>query len=115
MIDNPKEKNSGIEGIQDVVDKSTHKPESKLRLLLVNSHMFIPLGAGIFQILVGFTLIATSLMGLIRPVWLSAILSITGSLSSMVGVFLVYHVFSTIGTFESLINQAIRRVIRSQN
>ncbi|MEX0648154.1 MAG: hypothetical protein WEA56_14070 [Balneolaceae bacterium] len=115
MIDESKEKNSSVEGIQSVKEKSFSKSEPGFRTLFLNAHSLIPIGSGVLQVIVGLTLVSASLLGLISAVWLSAVLSLLGSISCMSGVFLVYHVFSTQGTFESLINQSIRRVISAQN
>lgn len=115
MIDDPKEKNSSVEGIQSAKEKSFAESDNRFRSLLLNAHTLIPLGSGGLQVIVGVILVSCSLLGLISADWLSAILSILGSISCMSGIFLVYHVFSTQGTFESLINQSIRRVISAQN
>lgn len=115
MFDDPKEKNPNVEGILSGKGISFKKPGAPFRSLLINTHTLIPLGSAAVQVLVGVTLVSASLLGLLNPMWLSAVLSLIGSVSCMSGVFLAYHVVSSQGTFESLINQSIRRVISAQN
>lgn len=81
----------------------------------MNGHTAIPIGSGLLQIGVGLLLVSVTILGLITPVWLSAFLSLAGSVSCMTGVVLVYHTVTSQGTFESLVNQSIRRTISAQN
>lgn len=115
MIDDSKQAHSGVDGNLGVRGKSRANSKSRLQSTLVKSHVLIPVGAGILQVMVGLSLVAISILGVISPLWLSAVLSLAGSVSCMAGVFLIYHVVSSKGSFESLINQSIRRVISAQN
>ncbi len=115
MIDDSKNIRSGVEGIRGKEEKPTVKPRLRIASLLKSSEVLVPVGSAILQIKVGLSLVAVSILGLISPLWVSAILSLAGSVSCMAGIFLIYHTFSSRGTFESLINQSIRRVINSQN
>lgn len=115
MIDDSKQTRSGVESKLGSKGKSCSKSKSRLHSTLIHSNVLIPIGSGIMQILVGFMLVGVSILGLVTPLWLSAVLSLAGSVSCMAGIFLVYHVVSTRGTFENLINQSIRRVISAQN
>jgi hypothetical protein len=115
MIDDSKKTSSGVEGIGNKKEKSFRKSNTRFQSILINSDLIIPVSSGVMQILIGLTLVSISILGLVSPLWLSAVLSLIGSVSCMVGVFLVYHVVSSKGTFESLINQSIRRVISAQN
>ena len=115
MIDDSKFTRSGVEGKQGKNKQSFKKTNTRFQSILINSDVIIPVGSGVLQIFIGLTLVAISILGLVSPLWLSAILSLAGSVSCMAGIFLVYHVLSNRGTFESLINQSIRRVISAQN
>ena len=116
MIDDSKHIHSGVDGVRDNWGIAESKSaESKSRIISGGSHFLIPMASGILQITVGMTLVAVSILGLISPLWLSAFLSLIGSVSSMAGVFLVYNTLSSKGDFDTLINQAIKRVINSQN
>lgn len=115
MIDDSKHISSGVEDKWGNKKKNFRSSKTKFQTLLINSDLIIPVSSGILQILIGLSLVAVSILGLVSPLWLSAILSLAGSISSMAGVFLIYHVVSSKGTFESLINQSIRRVISAQN
>lgn len=115
MYDDPKEKNTYV-GSQNVESKK--KSENNLfqkSLTWIHAGIIVPVVAGILQILIGLTLVSISILGLLDPVWISAVLSVLGSISSMAGVYLIYHVISSQETFNTLINKAIRRVIEAQN
>lgn len=83
--------------------------------LLRNGHTFLPLLSGIIQIKIGSVLVFFSILGMVEPLWISAILSIFGSLLFMLGAFLIYHTITSIGSFDSVVNEAIRKAIRFQN
>jgi len=116
MIDDSKHIRSGVDGVRDNRGNTDSKSAvRKSRFISGGSNFLIPMVSGILQIKVGMLLVAVSILGLITPLWLSAFLSLVGSVSSMTGVFLVYHSLSSKGTFDTLINQAIKRVISAQN
>ena len=87
----------------------------KLIVLLTNTNLLISFLSGVLQIMAGMVLISITILGIIQPVWLSAMLSILGSIMSMMGILLLYYTFAAEHNLESLINQAIKRVINSQN
>jgi uncharacterized membrane protein YdjX (TVP38/TMEM64 family) len=115
MTDNPKKTGPLSESKETRRKHPTKKSGIQLRTLLSNSQALIPLISGVIMVLTGLTLVGITILGLIYPLWISAILSLLGSISSMMGAFLIYHTITSQGSFEGLINQAIRRVIRSQN
>lgn len=84
-------------------------------VLLTNTKLLISFLSGVLQIVAGIVLISITILGIIQPIWLSAMLSILGSITSMMGVLLLYYTFAAEHNLESLINQAIKRVINSQN
>jgi hypothetical protein len=71
--------------------------------------------AGSIQIIAGMSIVGITILGLLQPLWIAAILSMLGSVSSMFGVYMIFQAVSTSGKFDSLINQSIKRVIRDQN
>lgn len=94
---------------------SNSGPLGRFRSLLSNLHTFVPLLGGVLLILTGLTLVSITILGLIKPLWISAILTLLGSVSSMIGVFLIYQTVTMQGSMDTLINKAIRRTIESQN
>lgn len=82
------------------------------RLQAVNIMQFI---SAIVQFFLGLTVIALSLMGLIQPVYVALMLCVVGSLSSVIGLYMLYTLFSAGSSFETLINEAIKRAINFQN
>ncbi|MDX1591542.1 MAG: hypothetical protein R3283_06255 [Balneolaceae bacterium] len=116
MIDDSKHIRSDVDGVRDNWGTSdSTSAVKKSRIVTGGSHFLIPMASGILQITVGMTLVAVSILGLITPLWLSAFLSLIGSVSSMTGVFLVYNTLSSREAYDTLITQAIKRIISAQN
>lgn len=115
MIDDSKHIRSEVDGVTGSKGKKEEKSNRRFQTIPTGSEFLIPVGSGVLQILVGLTLVAVSILGLITPLWLSAFLSLAGSVSTMVGVFLIYYTITSRGSLENLINQSIRRVISDQN
>src|SRR6056297_2535598 len=114
MIDNSN-KSEGVEGSKFITESSTSSFTDKSQPLVGSVDAFVSYVAAALQIVTGMTLIIISILGMITPMWFSAILSIVGSVSCMTGVFLLYFTSANKGSIDGLINQAIRRVINSQN
>lgn len=83
--------------------------------LFRNGHTLVPLLSGIIQLKVGTILVFFSILGMVEPLWISALLSIFGSILFMLGGFLIYHTITSLGSFDTVVNKAIRNAIRFQN
>lgn len=81
---------------------------------LERGHLLQAAGA-VLQVLLGIATIVLSLIGLIQPAWISTLMSILGSLAIITGTALLISAIIKKPIFQSLISQAIRRVIESQN
>ena len=115
MTDQPKKTSSSLKNLQLEAGSSKKSPLHRFQYLLSNIHTLIPLLSGILLIVSGLTLVSISILGFITPLWISGLLSLLGSVSSMIGVFLIYQTVSSQGAFDTLINKAIRRVVNDQN
>lgn len=115
MNNDPKEKKSGDQYL-GFTEKREQNPTTKSHkfLSLLNGNFALVL-AGTLQIIAGLSIVAVTILGLLSPLWLSAILSFVGSISSMFGVYLIFHAIASNGSFDTLINKSIKRVIRDQN
>ncbi|MFO7847309.1 MAG: hypothetical protein R6V27_12160 [Balneolaceae bacterium] len=115
MNNDPKEKKYGDQylGIADTQQKKKDKTGRKLQALLNSNSILI--AAGSVQIVTGMSIVGITILGLLTPLWIAAVLSMLGSVSSMFGVYMIFHAVSTSGSFDTLINQSIKRVIRDQN
>ena len=60
-------------------------------------------------------MLAITILGVIQPVWVSTIVSILASVTSVIGLFFLYNIFTEADTFNTLLHKAIKRVINSQN
>lgn len=89
--------------------------EKSVWSLFRNGHTFIPLLSGIIQLKIGTVLVFFTILGMVEPLWVSAFLSIFGSILFMMGGFLIYHTITSLGSFDTLLNKAIRKAIRFQN
>lgn len=111
----PKEKKTGDQyfgktGNQEINSKT----KSKKFTALLNADVGL-VAAGIIQIIAGLSIVGVTILGLLNPLWLSAVLSLVGSISSMFGVYIIFHAVASNGNFDTLINRSIKRVIRDQN
>jgi len=115
MNDNPKEKKSGDQylGLSNVSDNKSKSSLHKLNSYWNNNS--IQVLAGSIQIIAGMSIVGITILGLLTPLWIAAILSMLGSISSMFGVYMIFKAVSASGKFDTLINQSIKRVIRDQN
>ncbi len=114
-MNNPKEKKSGNQYLgftEEPQQTSANKSQGILSIFNGNTAIVL---AGIIQIIAGLSIVGVTILGLLHPLWLSAILSLVGSVSSMFGVYLIFHAIATNGNFDTLINRSIKRVIRDQN
>lgn len=66
---------------------------------------------------VGFSagIIFISVLGLIRPLWISTLMSMFASVTCMVGFYLLYNIVFSGQSKEQLIRDAMRRIMNAQN
>lgn len=82
------------------------------RMHSINGLHFV---SALIQIFLGTSVVALSLVNSIHPVWLATIMTVIGSISTMVGLYFMYCTITRQGAFDSLLHKAIKRVISSQN
>ncbi len=116
MAGNQKKTDLPYESFEVRPGKKTSKSGGfRVRSLFTNSHTVIPLLSGAVMVLSGLTIVSITMLGLIHSLWISILTSLLGCISCMLGGFLIYQTVTSHGSFDGLINQAIRRVINSQN
>ena len=71
--------------------------------------------AGSCQVLLGLAVIAVSVLGLIQPRWLSTMLIMGGSVTTMIGFYLLYITVSKSRNDNSLLRTAMKRVMEFRN
>lgn len=64
---------------------------------------------------IGCSVVMLSILGNINPLWLASLMSIFGSVSTMVGFYQLYELLSEKSELDNLYKDAIKRVINSQN
>ena len=81
----------------------------------IHSVNSLHLVSALSQVFLGSFVVALSILGVIKPIWISTLMSILGSISTVIGLFFTYHILSEADSFNSLLHRAIKRVISSQN
>ena len=71
--------------------------------------------AALCQVFLGTSVVALSLINSIQPLWLATIMTVFGSITTMIGLCFLYSTFNGSGAFDSILHKAIKRVINSQN
>ncbi len=111
----PKEKKTGDQILGKTGNQEQNSVESSKRFTAILNADAGLIVAGIIQIIAGLSIVGVTILGLLNPLWLSAVLSLIGSISSMFGVYIIFHAVASNDNFDSLINRSIKRVIRDQN
>jgi hypothetical protein len=112
---NPKKTGSGSKYRVPKAEGEKRGLAQRIFSVITSSKTLVPFLSSIIQMITGFVLVSITILGIIQPLWFSAVLSLLGSITAMLGVFLMYHTFASQGSFESIVNRAIRRAIRNQN
>ncbi len=71
--------------------------------------------AGLCQIFLGITVVTISILGFIQPLWLSTLISMIGSVTTIVGIGFLYATIHKSYDSRALIRNAMRRVMESKN
>lgn len=71
--------------------------------------------AGICQFLLGLAVVTVSVLGLVTPFWLSAALVMLGSVTTMIGLYLIYLTVARSNSKKMLLRNAMKRIMESKN
>lgn len=71
--------------------------------------------AGLCQVFLGLAVVTISILGLIQPQWLSTVFIMAGSITTMIGLFLVYITITRKRDSTSLLRSAMQRVMQHKN
>ena len=71
--------------------------------------------AGVSQVLLGLSVIVVSILGLISPIWVSLLLTMGASVTTLTGLYLVYMMVSKSFDSHSLLRDAMKRVMKAKN
>ncbi len=116
MPEEPKEKYSLVQENSSRIDLPTrHLSSFSVFFDKVHSINGLHLLSALSQIILGSLVIALSVLDIIQPIWVASITTVIGSIATVAGMYFLYYVFSRSDTFNSLLNQAIKRVINNQN
>lgn len=116
MHEEPKEKYSLVQETSSRVDLPTrHLSSFSVFFDRVHSINGLHLLSAISQIILGFLVVALSVLDIIHPRWIAIVMTIIGSVATVTGFYFLYYVFTHSSSFDSLLNNAIKRVINNQN
>jgi hypothetical protein len=79
-----------------------------------HSSKTLNLCAGICQLFLGMTVVIIAVQGLIRPIWLSTLLSIVASIAVLTGIYFSYLAIAECSG-DTLLRNAMRRIAKDQN
>ncbi len=116
MYEEPKENNSLVQENSIRVDRPTrHLSSFSVFFDRVHSINGLHLLSALSQIFLGSSVVALSLLEVISNGWIATIMTVVGSMTTVVGLYFVYYILTHTDSFDSLLNKAIKRVISSQN
>lgn len=100
------------DGPKDVYKNSSghiplHKKFTGNQLLLM--------GSSVIQIIVGLMSVALSVLGLITPLAIATLMSMFGSVLTMLGAYILYDTYKSRASVDNLCREAIHRVIKDHN
>ncbi|MCA1801977.1 MAG: hypothetical protein LC662_05920, partial [Rhodothermaceae bacterium] len=73
------------------------------------------LAGSVVQIISGLLMVTMAMLFLVQPIWLAAIVSFLGCLTTMLGVFQLYDLTKNADAVEKISRDAIERALKSQN
>jgi hypothetical protein len=71
--------------------------------------------AAISQIVLGLTIVTVSVLGLIQPQWLATVLIMIASVTTMIGLYLLYITAAKRNNHNSLLRNAMQRIMQHKN
>lgn len=99
------------------VSRTVHySTDFKSRLVLGFKNVrHVHMVSSILQIFFGMSIVAITLLGLITPIWVAAVVNFFGCLISVVGAYQMYDCFSQGAGRSNLVKESIRNVIDFRN
>lgn len=90
-------------------------PENKVRFQKLRTMNPLHLCSAVMLIVLGLSVIVLSMIGLIVPLWVAAMMSMIGSAATMVGVYQLHETVRERTSVEKLSREAVQRIINEQN
>lgn len=112
---NAEDHNEERKTASDVGNRPEHHSSISHFMDQVHSTGVLRMAAGVSQVLLGLTVVLSSVLGLVSPFWFSTLLTMFASMVTMVGCFYLYSLFARKRDAESLIREAIRRIMDARN
>lgn len=90
---------------------------SKITKIVSQTHTVyvLSVAASISQVFLGVAVIFLAVLGVIQPLWLSAIVSMLASATTMLGVYFLYSTVKRKRNKNELLHSAMQRVMEAQN
>jgi hypothetical protein len=71
--------------------------------------------SAVSQIFLGLAVVTVSVLGLIQPQWLSTVLIMIASVTTMIGLYLLYITAAKRNNHNSLLRSAMQRIMQHKN
>ncbi len=71
--------------------------------------------SALIQVILGFFVVFSAIIGQIKSAWLSFLLCTLGSATTMLGVFILYEMLQKKDDMDDLFKESIKRALNSQN
>lgn len=110
-----KDYNEGRKTASNLRNKSEYHSRLSGLIEQVHARSTLHLIAGAAQVGLGLTVVLISVLGMVSPLWLSTMLTMFASVVTMLGAWLLYSSSSRRRGADSLIREAIRRIMDAQN
>ena len=117
MISDSKNKKTDIGDIEFVAIRHDKYPNLFWKRFAARVRQSNPLhfSSAVSQLFLGFCTVYLSVTGHIEPLWLASLMSVAGSIASMLGIYLMYDLTRKKDEIDTLYKAAIKRVINSKN
>lgn len=99
--------NAGETYIRETIFHSLSSRIRKARPLMISSATML--------FFLGMTVVTIAMLGLIRPLWLASMMSIAGSLSTILGLYMWYELLRDKHQMDTFVKEAIQRAMNSHN
>lgn len=91
--------------------------DSKITKIVSQTHTVYVLNivASASQIMLGIAVILLAVLGFIQPLWLSAIISMLASFTTIMGTYFLYSAMARKRNKNELLHSAMQRIMKAQN
>lgn len=102
-------------GSTKVQKKDSYSLKLSILIERLHSAQTLNIVSALSQVSLGSIVIVVSIMGLIQPLWVSAVMSMIASFATIIGIYKLYVLTFKPQSKDQLIREAMRRIMNAQN